>query len=193
MAFYPSPEDHLWERERTEKLLSYLSDRQREVVVMRFGMGEEGEMTIKEISEKLGISTVRVRQIEHRALCVMEKRVEFVDSGMTQEQWDRVEFQREVDKRRGHTKGYYKFKAPIEIRYADQASRAKTKPIITDEQRKAVQKAMKQARAKTNDPMLLGLKRLLYIGELVAQELDVTRAVGLRIWKNVVEEERSEP
>lgn len=181
MAFYPSPEDHLWAQERTEKLLSCLSERQREVVVARFGL-EGDEMTVRQCAEELGISQVRVRQIEHRALCVMEKHLEFVDSGMTQAQWDLKDAREEFLKRH---------KRILTESWEYPIPKKHSKTVITDDHRRAVALALKRARAKTSDPMILGLKRVLFIGTLIGEMLDIPRAAGLRVWRDVVEEERS--
>jgi RNA polymerase primary sigma factor len=51
--------------------LERLSDRERYVVSMRFGLGEEREHTLAEVAEKLGVSLERVRQIQVRAITKM--------------------------------------------------------------------------------------------------------------------------
>lgn len=52
-----------------EVLLSQLSEREREVIMLRFGIGtENGTMTLDEVSKFYGLTRERVRQIEKRAL-----------------------------------------------------------------------------------------------------------------------------
>lgn len=51
--------------------LDRLSERERYVVSMRFGIGREREHTLAEVAEKLGVSLERVRQIQVRAISKM--------------------------------------------------------------------------------------------------------------------------
>jgi RNA polymerase sigma factor (sigma-70 family) len=48
-----------------------LSDREKFVVRMRFGIGEEREHTLAEVANELGVSLERVRQIQVRAISKM--------------------------------------------------------------------------------------------------------------------------
>jgi RNA polymerase sigma factor (sigma-70 family) len=54
--------------------LEMLNERQRTVIEMRFGLDGEGGKTLDEAGEMLGISKVRVRQIEAKALRILRGR-----------------------------------------------------------------------------------------------------------------------
>lgn len=58
------------------KILQNLEQRDRDILIMRYGLLAEDAMTLAEISEKLGISRERVRQIEERAVRIMRKKAE---------------------------------------------------------------------------------------------------------------------
>ena len=49
------------------RLLGRLDDRERRIIVGRFGIGGADEQTLKQIGKELGITKERVRQIETRA------------------------------------------------------------------------------------------------------------------------------
>jgi RNA polymerase sigma factor (sigma-70 family) len=51
--------------------LDELSERERYVISMRFGLGSEVEHTLSQVAEKLGVSLERVRQIQVRAITKM--------------------------------------------------------------------------------------------------------------------------
>jgi RNA polymerase primary sigma factor len=53
---------------RLVELMKRLSDREREVLRMRFGLEGQEQLTLKTTGEKLGITRERVRQIEREAL-----------------------------------------------------------------------------------------------------------------------------
>ena len=66
-----SPEDTAIESDlanEVERALAPLSDREREVLRLRYGLGTEREYTLEEIGRRLSVTRERVRQIESRAL-----------------------------------------------------------------------------------------------------------------------------
>jgi RNA polymerase primary sigma factor len=54
-------------REEVDQLLAHLTPREREVVELRFGLGQEEPQTLEEVGRRLKLSRERVRQIESRA------------------------------------------------------------------------------------------------------------------------------
>ncbi|NJD69349.1 MAG: RNA polymerase subunit sigma [Candidatus Methylomirabilota bacterium] len=54
-------------REEVERMLGSLTSRERLIVELRFGLGREEAMTLKEVGKRLKLSRERVRQIEERA------------------------------------------------------------------------------------------------------------------------------
>ena len=54
--------------ERVERAMAPLTDREREVLRLRFGLGLEREMTLEEVGRRLAITRERARQIEVKAL-----------------------------------------------------------------------------------------------------------------------------
>ena len=60
-------------REEVQELLSTLSDRERQVVNLRYGLGENKTHSLEEIGEQLGVTRERVRQIQARAMEKMRK------------------------------------------------------------------------------------------------------------------------
>ena len=51
-----------------ERALAPLSDREKEVLRLRYGLGTDREYTLEEIGRRLSVTRERVRQIESRAL-----------------------------------------------------------------------------------------------------------------------------
>ncbi len=67
----PSPPDtviHASLREQIEEALKSLTDREAEVIRLRFGLGENGDHTLEEVGDKLQVTRERIRQIEAKAL-----------------------------------------------------------------------------------------------------------------------------
>ena len=58
-----------------ERVFTGLTEQQRIVLVMRFGLGTDSPMTLQEAGERLGLSRERIRQIEKQALESMRMRI----------------------------------------------------------------------------------------------------------------------
>jgi RNA polymerase primary sigma factor len=66
-----TPEDTAIEGDLTnevERALAPLSDREKEVLRLRYGLGTDREYTLEEIGQRLSVTRERIRQIESRAL-----------------------------------------------------------------------------------------------------------------------------
>jgi RNA polymerase primary sigma factor len=66
-----SPEEAAIESDlsnEVERALAPLSDREKEVLRLRYGLGADREYTLEEIGQRLSVTRERVRQIESRAL-----------------------------------------------------------------------------------------------------------------------------
>jgi RNA polymerase nonessential primary-like sigma factor len=73
----PSPEDYAVQsslRSDLEHLMADLTEQQREVLSLRFGLKDGQTMTLAKIGDRLNISRERVRQIEREALTKLRKR-----------------------------------------------------------------------------------------------------------------------
>ncbi len=57
-----------FKREQVEKLLSCLTDRERRVIELRFGLRDGQCMTLEEVGKIFGVTRERIRQIEAKAL-----------------------------------------------------------------------------------------------------------------------------
>ncbi len=55
-------------REQIRNVLSYLSEREREVLEMRFGLNDGKDHTLEEVGKSFGVTRERIRQIEAKAL-----------------------------------------------------------------------------------------------------------------------------
>ena len=67
----PSPPDtviHNSLREQIEQALNKLSDREAEVIRLRFGLDDNGDQTLEEVGSRLQVTRERIRQIELNAL-----------------------------------------------------------------------------------------------------------------------------
>lgn len=66
----------MMDRERMDNLLELMSQREKEILDMRFGLHEEKPHTLAEVADKLGVSRERIRQIEEAALKKLKKFVQ---------------------------------------------------------------------------------------------------------------------
>lgn len=67
----PAPEDQAANsmlRQQFKDLLSQLSDRERKIIEMRYGLDNEQGLTLKEVGHEFGLTRERIRQIEKEAL-----------------------------------------------------------------------------------------------------------------------------
>jgi RNA polymerase primary sigma factor len=67
----PSPEDAVldsMDNEDVRRRLNILPEREKELIELRFGLGEEEAMTLAEVGNRLGITRERARQLEAQAL-----------------------------------------------------------------------------------------------------------------------------
>jgi RNA polymerase primary sigma factor len=67
----PSPADtvvHSSLRHQIELALNSLTEREAEVIRLRFGLGQSGDHTLEEVGARLQVTRERVRQIESKAL-----------------------------------------------------------------------------------------------------------------------------
>lgn len=65
--------NRLFEQERLVHLFSYLNEREKEVLSLRFGMSDGKTHTLAAIARKLKVSRERIRQIENEALEKLRK------------------------------------------------------------------------------------------------------------------------
>jgi RNA polymerase primary sigma factor len=64
---YESENDHRRNQETVQGMLGRLNDRERQILVSRYGIGGASELTLEQLGRELGITKERVRQIESRA------------------------------------------------------------------------------------------------------------------------------
>lgn len=71
-----NPHDVFLKRENTntiKKSMEDLNDRDRQIVIMRYGLDDDEPKTLGEVAELLGLSRERVRQIEERAVATLRR------------------------------------------------------------------------------------------------------------------------
>lgn len=72
-----SPDDYITRellRQDIKTLLGELSEQQRRVLILRFGLEDGSEMSLAKVGEKLQLSRERVRQLEHQGLTLLRRR-----------------------------------------------------------------------------------------------------------------------
>lgn len=67
---------HLLDKERVHNLLEIMTQREREILDMRFGLIDSKPHTLAQVAKKLGVSRERIRQIEESALKKLRNFVE---------------------------------------------------------------------------------------------------------------------
>ena len=65
--------EHMMDKERILNLMEMMSEREKEVLSMRFGLTGARPHTLAEVADKIGVSRERVRQIEEEALRKIRK------------------------------------------------------------------------------------------------------------------------
>ena len=55
-------------QEAVKEVLDELNEREKEVVVMRFGLDDEQARTLEEVGKQFGVTRERIRQIESKTL-----------------------------------------------------------------------------------------------------------------------------
>ena len=68
--------EHMMVKERVKNLLGAMSQRERQILDMRFGLVDAKQHTLAEVAKKLGVSRERIRQIEEAALKKLRKFIE---------------------------------------------------------------------------------------------------------------------
>ena len=61
------------EKKAIWSIMNSLADREREIMLLRYGLEGQDEMTQKEIADKMGISQSYISRIEKKVLCKMKK------------------------------------------------------------------------------------------------------------------------
>lgn len=69
----PSPDKEVMDRLDVERLMGGMQPRDRRVIEMSFGLKGEGESTLREIGDEIGLSVERVRQLQARAIRLMRR------------------------------------------------------------------------------------------------------------------------
>jgi RNA polymerase primary sigma factor len=70
-----SPLDEVLKEQRlqtADQALQVLAPREKEIIKMRFGIGDNAEYTLEEIGQRFGLSRERIRQLEGKALAKLK-------------------------------------------------------------------------------------------------------------------------
>jgi RNA polymerase primary sigma factor len=70
-------------REKIMKTLNQLSDREKEIIIERFGLRDGEPKTLEVIGQKMGVTRERIRQIESKAIKRLRKRIRRKEWGFT--------------------------------------------------------------------------------------------------------------
>ena len=76
MLFRSAPDDaagSILLREQIEELLQSLTDRERQVLELRFGLKDGKTRTLEEVGKYFDVTRERIRQIEGKALVKLKK------------------------------------------------------------------------------------------------------------------------
>ena len=60
-------EEHRWTRDELRSMLGRLTARERQVMTLRFGLLDEQDHTVEEVSKTFGVTRQRIRQLEESA------------------------------------------------------------------------------------------------------------------------------
>ncbi len=77
-----SPDEQLesfFNKERTADLLSMMSERERKILELRFGIDDGNRYTLAEIAKRMGVSRERIRQVEAATLKKLKKQLKKID------------------------------------------------------------------------------------------------------------------
>ena len=61
------------DRELLRRAIAMLSEREQEIIVLRFGLGGHEEQTQKEVADRLGISQSYISRLEKRIISRLKK------------------------------------------------------------------------------------------------------------------------
>jgi RNA polymerase primary sigma factor len=74
----PAPTELIMDVERAaiiESMLAELTQREREILVMRFGLDEDEEMSLENLGQRFGLTRERIRQIQEKALTKLRRKM----------------------------------------------------------------------------------------------------------------------
>ena len=56
-------------------MLAELTQREREILVIRFGLDEDEEMSLENLGQRFGLTRERIRQIQEKALTKLRRKM----------------------------------------------------------------------------------------------------------------------